>query len=63
MCEASAYLIDGQDSQLIMESVDMVTPEAGGLSLINIFGEQKFVKARIHSLELVEHKIFLENIT
>ena len=63
MCEASAYLIDGKDSQLIMESVDMVTPEADGLSLVNIFGEQKFVKARIHSVELVDHKIFLENIT
>jgi predicted RNA-binding protein len=62
MCEASAYLIDGQEPQLIMESVDMVTPEADGLNLVNIFGEQKFVKARIHSLELVEHKIFLENI-
>jgi len=62
MCEASAYLIEKSEPRLIMESVDTVTPEEGGLSLVNIFGEQKFIKARIHSLELVEHKIFLEDI-
>ena len=66
MCEVSAYLIAyqirGQEPRLIMESVDRVTPGSDGIRLVNIFGEQKFVKARIHSLELVEHKILLEEI-
>ncbi|RJQ87116.1 MAG: CooT family nickel-binding protein [Desulfobacteraceae bacterium] len=60
MCEANAYLVEGEKEQLIMESVDTVEPDEEGLRLVNIFGEQKFIKARIHSLSLVDHKILLK---
>jgi len=59
MCEANAYLVDGEDKTLVMESVDSVEPEEDGLKLMNIFGEQKFIKAKIHSLALVDHNIYL----
>jgi predicted RNA-binding protein len=62
MCEASAYLIEGEETRLVMEAVDTVEPENNGLKLISIFGDQKFLKARIHSLFLVDHKILLEEI-
>lgn len=62
MCEANAYLIDGDNKQLIMEAVDTVEPDEGGLKLLSIFGDQKFVKATIHSLALVDHNIFLKEI-
>ena len=60
MCEANAYLIEGEEKKLVMEAVDTVSPENDGIKLVSIFGEQKFIKARIHSLALVEHNIFLE---
>jgi predicted RNA-binding protein len=60
MCEANAYLIQGDEPKLIMEAVDTVQPEADGLRLMSIFGDQKFIKARIHALSLVDHKIFLK---
>jgi predicted RNA-binding protein len=60
MCEANAYLIKGNEKELIMEAVDSVEPEGEGYTLVNIFGDQKFVKAKIHSLFLVDHKIYLE---
>jgi predicted RNA-binding protein len=60
MCEASAYIIDGDKQELVMEAVDSVEPEDGGYKLVNIFGEQKFIKGTIYSLSLVEHKIFLK---
>lgn len=60
MCEANAYLIVGDDNQLIMEAVDTVEPEKDGVRLVSIFGDQKFIRAHIHSLELVDHKIFLK---
>jgi len=60
MCEANAYLLRGTDPLLIMEAVDTIKPEADGLSLVSIFGEQKFLKARIHSMSLVDHKVYLE---
>jgi predicted RNA-binding protein len=59
MCEANAYLIQDDREELIMESVDIVEPEEEGLRLVNIFGEQKFIKARLHALSLVDHKILL----
>ncbi len=60
MCEANAYLVEKDQNKLLMEAVDTVEPEDEGVRLISIFGDQKFVKARIHSLSLVDHKIFLK---
>ncbi|MBS0014528.1 MAG: CooT family nickel-binding protein [Desulfobacterales bacterium] len=60
MCEANAYLIKDQEPELIMEAVDTIEPEDGGFNLVNIFGEQKFVRAAIHSLSLVDHKVFFK---
>jgi len=59
MCEANAYLIESSEPKLIMEAVDTVEPQEDGLRLTSIFGEQKFLKARIHSLSLVDNKVFL----
>jgi len=59
MCEANAYLMEGDERKLIMEAVDTIEPTENGVTLVNIFGEQKFLKARIHSLSLVDHKVFL----
>ena len=60
MCEANAYLVEGDETNLIMEAVDTVEPDGDGLRLTSIFGEQKFIKARIHSLSLVNHKVLLK---
>jgi predicted RNA-binding protein len=60
MCEASAYLVEGDEKKLVMESVDTVMPDKDGLVLTSIFGDRKFLSASIHSLSLVEHKIFLK---
>ncbi len=60
MCEANAYLISDNDKQLVMEAVDTVAPEKDGVRLISIFGDQKFIKANIYSLALVDHNIFLK---
>lgn len=60
MCEANAYLVKGEEKELIMEAVDTIEPEDGGLRLISIFGDQKFIEAHIHSLALVDHHIFLK---
>ena len=59
MCEANAYLLKDSGEELVMEAVDTVEPDEKGIRLISIFGDQKFLKARIHSLNLVEHKVFL----
>lgn len=63
MCEANAYLLQNDQPQLIMEAVDAIEPEGEGLRLVSIFGEQKFIKARIHKLSLVDHKVYLKPLS
>lgn len=60
MCEASAYMMTDGEPQLIMEYVDKVVPDDSGIRLVNIFGDQKIIRGKIHSLSLVEHRIFIE---
>ena len=63
MCEANAYIVKGDDHELVMESVDTATPEgADEIRLTSIFGEQKILKAKIQALSLVDHKILLEAV-
>ena len=60
MCEANAYLMRDGKEELVMESVDIIIPEEEGIYLQNIFGEQRLVKARIKEMNLVDHRILLE---
>ena len=62
MCEADAYIVDGDEERMLMRSVDKIEPQDGGLRLVDIYGEQKFIAANIHTLALVEHKIILKLI-
>jgi predicted RNA-binding protein len=59
MCEANAYLIENDKETLLMEAVDKIEPDEGGIRLISIFGEQKFIKGQIRSLSLVDHKVYI----
>ncbi len=60
MCEANAYIMEDEKETLVMEAVDKVEPEEDGVRLISIFGEQKFIKGAIHSLSLVDHKVYIQ---
>lgn len=60
MCEASAFLSKDGKEELILESVDTLENLDNEVRMINIFGEQKSLKAKIKILSLVDHKIILE---
>jgi len=58
MCEANAYIHKDGREELLLESVDIVEPqEDGGFLLVDIFGQQKTVKGRLKSMNLVNHRI------
>ncbi|MBI9083687.1 MAG: CooT family nickel-binding protein [Desulfobacterales bacterium] len=61
MCEANAYLQDGDRETLIMEAVDVLEPDGENCwRLVGIFGDQKTVNGRIKRMNLVDHKILFE---
>lgn len=62
MCEANAYLSKENKEELVLEDIMILRPEEGEIYLQNIFGEQKRLKARIKEMNLVDHRIILEEI-
>jgi predicted RNA-binding protein len=61
MCEANAFFFRNGEEELLLEGVDLVEPEEEGqIRLVNIFGEQKIIKAKLKSMNLVNHKILFE---
>ncbi|MGB8992002.1 MAG: CooT family nickel-binding protein [Desulfobaccales bacterium] len=59
MCEATAYLLKNGQEELFLKDVDVIEPDGDQLRIVNIFGEQKVLKAEIHSLNLINHKVLL----
>ncbi|GAB6155828.1 CooT family nickel-binding protein [Desulfosporosinus burensis] len=62
MCESNAFLKDGENEVMLMKSVDTIEPFEDGLKLVDIFGKQMFIKARIKDMTLLNHRIILEKI-
>ncbi len=60
MCEAAVYLLKDGQEELLLESVDQLETGNGEVKMVNIFGEQKEIRAKIKLLSLVDHKIILE---
>jgi len=60
MCEANAYLWKDGKEELLMEALDVLRPEGEMLYLKNIFGEQKKVKGTIKEMNLVNHKVIIQ---
>ena len=61
MCEANVYIktTEGKE-ELFMEGVNILRPEDNGIYLQSLFGEQKVVKAHIKELQMLDHRIILE---
>ena len=60
MCEAHAFLLKNDKEEKILENVDQVEVEGDEVRMINIFGEQKILKARVKSYNGSEGKILFE---
>lgn len=62
MCEAKAYILQGDKEELVFENVDKIFSTEEGLLLEDIFGKRQMVKAKIKEMALVDHRIILEKI-
>ena len=60
MCEAHAYIIKDGKEEMLLENVDQLDFDDGEVRMINIFGEQKILKARIKSYNASNNRIVLE---
>jgi len=62
MCETHAYLLKEDGEEMLMENVDLLEVEGDEIRMVDIFGEQKILKARIRSYNGPENRILLESI-
>ncbi|MBW2065228.1 MAG: CooT family nickel-binding protein [Deltaproteobacteria bacterium] len=62
MCESSVYLLKEGEEELVLESVDRLESSDDHVKVMDIFGEEKILKARVKSLSLINHKIILEPV-
>lgn len=60
MCEANVFLARNGKEEIVMESVDVLRPEGEHIYIRDIFGEQLRLRACIKEMNLVEHRILLE---
>ncbi len=61
MCEATAYILKDGKEELLLEGIDLFESGDNEVRLVNVFGEEKKVKAKIKAFYLVDHKIILES--
>jgi predicted RNA-binding protein len=62
MCEAHAFLLKNNEEEKLLENVDQVEVEGDEIRMVNIFGEQRIIKARIKSYNASDNRILLEEI-
>lgn len=60
MCEAHAFLLNDDKEEMLLENVDQVDIDGDEIRMVNIFGEQKIIKARIKSYSGKNNRILLE---
>lgn len=61
MCESSAYLISDGREQKIMDYCIAIIPQADGkILLADLLGEEKLVDGVIKEVNLLDHKIILQ---
>jgi len=62
MCEAHAFIIKDGKEEKVLENVDLVELEGDEVRLINIFGEQRILKAKLKLYNNSDGKILFEPV-
>jgi predicted RNA-binding protein len=57
MCEANAYVLQGDQEELLLSEVTQVLPVEGGFRVIGLFGDETVVEGRFVELNLLKRRI------
>jgi len=60
MCESTAYILKDGKEELVFEGVDLLENTEDGVKMVDVFGEEKIIRAKVKRFSLVDHKIILE---
>ncbi len=60
MCEAAVYILKSGKEELVLEGVDFLESSPHHIKIIDLFGEERLLQAKVKRFSLLEHKIILE---
>jgi predicted RNA-binding protein len=61
MCLAKAYLGKGEEAEMIMEDVALLTIEGDTLQLRTLFGEEKEIKGSVKKIDFQDSKVTIDD--
>jgi len=59
MCLSTIYRLSGNQEKQLMKDVARVEAEGAGFWFIDLFGERKFIKGRIETIDLMDGRLVL----
>lgn len=59
MCDLKAYVLNNDNEELILESVNHVRAEGGEVVLRNLFGEEKRLRGEVREVSLVKNRLLV----
>ncbi len=62
MCQSNAFILEDGKENEIMRDVALLEPSGDEIRLVDLFGEEKRVRAKIKMINLMEHRIILEPV-
>lgn len=62
MCDVTAYLVSDGVEEMILENVDVVEETSSGIKLINLFGEERSLHARMVHYNNSEKKMIFKPV-
>ena len=62
MCESTAYILKDGKEELVFEGVDLLESSDDGVKMVDMFGEEKIIRAKVKRFSFLDHKIILEPV-
>ena len=59
VCDLKAYVLNNDNEELLLESVNHVRSEGGEVILRNLFGEEKRVRGEVREVSLVKNRVLV----
>jgi len=60
MCQSRVVTVRGGQEEVVMDDVVTVRPQDDHLFLQDLYGRQKLIRARIKELQLMDHRVVIE---
>jgi predicted RNA-binding protein len=59
MCETNVVVEKDGEQEMFMKDVVSITPQGDTLLMVDLFGEQKQIKAQFKELRLLDHMVVI----